>query len=397
MKSDKRREKPKLISVLSLIAAAALIAGITVICASGADATGSTMFAGDEPWFYESKNKWQQILGKIYVPVSIFYELGYEIRTSSKSITITAGDKYISFSTVGDNEKAYTPERKEFYLKSFWLSHGVLGVPVSDVCEYFGLNFEMYPTTSKNEADAKAIRISAGKSKYTITDLLRIYNPSLLPAPVATETNPVVQPARAYLIYLTFEDAPNEYTGQILDLLDEFGYRATFFLNGDALESGADTVRRIIAGGHSVGLHTMTRDSRFFARDIENFIGELREENALLYKLFRVTSRLVRAPDGSRTKSFVINADESRLIESLGYVIWDFNVDTYDAAGYSASRVADNAINGIVKYEVPVLRFHSTETTVKALPAVLEYIKSHSDQFSVAVITPAADNISFAG
>ncbi len=169
------------------------------------------------------------------------------------------------------------------------------------------------------------------------------------------------------------------------------------FLNGDALETYADTVQRIIASGHSIGLHTMTRDSRHFARDIWNFIDELREENELLYRLFKVTSRLVRAPDGSRTRSFVISPEEGELIESLGYVIWDFNVDTYDGYGYSVQRVIDNAITGIVKHEVPVLRFHSNTTTVRALPSVLEYIKSHSNQFSVAPITPASKSVSFVG
>lgn len=404
MKGGKQSAHQLLISLLSLVTAAAIIVGITLINVWGATGSGHTTFIGDEPWYaenVEASYKWQKIFGKIYVPAMIFKEFGYEIRTSSKSVTIASpsGEKYISFSTK-DNEKAYTPERKEFYLRSYWFAHGVLGVPVSAVCEYFGLSFEMFPTDAKNEDDAKAIRISSGRNKYGFTDLLKNYNPSLLPlvttAPPET-TKPSDLPARAYLIYLTFEDVPNGYTEQILDLLDEYGYKATFFLNGDALKSNADIVQRIISSGHSVGLHTMTRDSRYFARDIQNFIDELRQENELLYDLFRVTTRLVRAPDGSRTKTFVISPEEGKLIESLGYIIWDFNVETYDDAGYSASRVADNAIEGIVQNEVPVLRFHSNATTVKALGTVLEYIKSHSDQFSVAPITPAAQNVSFVG
>lgn len=403
MKSDGKSAPQKLISVLSLVTAATVIIGITLLNVWGAGGNEPTTFVGDEPWYVESQSryKWQKIFGKIYVPVTIFYELGYEIRTSSKSVTIASpsGTKYISFSTV-DNEKAYTPERKEFYLKSYWLAHAVLGVPVSEVCEYFGLTFEMYPTGTRNESDAKAIRISDGRNKYSFTELLKIYNPSLLPPSTVSPpetTRPPEMPARAYLIYLTFEDAPNQHTEQILDLLDEYGYKATFFLNGDALETYADTVQRIIASGHSIGLHTMTRDSRHFARDIWNFIDELREENELLYRLFKVTSRLVRAPDGSRTRSFVISPEEGELIESLGYVIWDFNVDTYDGYGYSVQRVIDNAITGIVKHEVPVLRFHSNTTTVRALPSVLEYIKSHSNQFTVAPITPASKSVSFVG
>lgn len=401
MDKQSRSAKTQLISFVSIFIAASIIVGVASFRIYGENNTGVKTFAGDEPWYSESKYMWQYIVDKIYVPIYIFEKFGAEITTSSNSIMIAIGSKYISFYTE-DNRFAYTPEDKEFYLKTYWMVHHTLSVPVRFVCEYFGLKFETYTDSTGLESNTLAIRISDGKSKYTIKDLIKMYNPSL----IATETTVIQsdtaettaeQTARAYLIYLTFEDAPNKYTGQILDLLADYGYKATFFLNGDALEDNAELVRRIIAEGHSLGLHTMTRSSSYFAKDIQNFIGELRQENDVLYRLFRVTSRLVRAPDGSRTSSFVISAEEGALIDSLGYVIWDYNVDTYDTAGYNAERVADNAINGIVKYEVPVLRFHSTEVTVTALKTVLDYIKSHSDQFQVSAITPAANNISFVG
>lgn len=400
MKKNERSGKTTLITVLSLVVTVALIFGLTLPGVWGADSGNPTTFTGDEPWYSESKYKWEFIIDKIYVPIYIFENLGAEIRTSSKSVTISIGEKYISFSSV-DNRLAYTPEMKEFYLKTYWMVGRTLSVPARFVCEYFGLKFENYTSrASGSESSTIAIRISDGKSKYTIADLLKMYNPSLIISEETTvpeTTAPTEQPARAYLIYLTFEDAPNEYTGQILDLLDEYGYKATFFLDGGALEEYAPLVRRIILAGHSVGLHTMTQNSRYFARDIYNFIGELREENELLYRMFRIKTRLMRAPDGSKTSSFVISASEGDLINSLGYTIWDFNVDTYDTAGYGAERVADFAINGIVQYEIPVLRFHSTAVTVGALETVFEYIKSHSDQFSVAAISPAAASVSFVG
>ena len=74
------------------------------------------------------------------------------------------------------------------------------------MCEYFGLTFEMYPTGTRNESDAKAIRISDGRNKYSFTELLKIYNPSLLPPSTVSPpetTRPPEMPARAYLIYLS--------------------------------------------------------------------------------------------------------------------------------------------------------------------------------------------------
>ncbi len=394
MKKTKKPVKSGLISFVALFITAALLIGVTLFCVQGADPGRPTTFVGDDPWYLENKYKWAYIDGRIYVPITIFEKFGAEIQTSSKSVSLTIGDKLISFSTV-DNTTAFTPEMKEFFLKTNWMSYHTLSVPASFICEYFGLKYESYTGTSNHEKNTLAIRISDGKGKYTLTDLLNMYNPQLIvrETTAAPETTaPVEQPARAYLIYLTFEDAPNQYTERILDLLAEYGYKATFFLNGDALTDNVPLVRRIILDGHSIGLHTMTRDSRLFARDINNFTDELREENKLLYRLFRTTTRLVRAPDGSQTRQFKISPSEGAVINSLGYAIWDFNVDTFDTAGYSAERVAGYAIDGIVKFEIPVLRFHSTQVTVTALKPVLEYIKSHSDQFSVAAITPSADN-----
>ena len=80
MKATEKRPA-KLISVLSLVTAATVIIGITLLNVWGAGGNEPTTFVGDEPWYVESQSryKWQKIFGKIYVPVTIFYELGYEI------------------------------------------------------------------------------------------------------------------------------------------------------------------------------------------------------------------------------------------------------------------------------------------------------------------------------
>lgn len=75
-------------------------------------------------------------------------------------------------------------------------------------------------------------------------------------------------------IYLTFDDGPNPtYTEPLLDLLEEHGVRATFFLIGQDAYAHQDIVKRIVDRGHILGNHSITHPRMDFlsdaARDIE--------------------------------------------------------------------------------------------------------------------------------
>ena len=59
------------------------------------------------------------------------------------------------------------------------------------------------------------------------------------------------------VICLTFDDGPTDSTTpKVLDILDTFGVRATFFLIGRQISGREDIVRRTAAAGHAVGIHT---------------------------------------------------------------------------------------------------------------------------------------------
>lgn len=60
------------------------------------------------------------------------------------------------------------------------------------------------------------------------------------------------------LCAITFDDGPSRNTPQLLDLLDQYGIPATFFLLGKQAELHPDLVRRIGAEGHEVGNHSFS-------------------------------------------------------------------------------------------------------------------------------------------
>ena len=86
---------------------------------------------------------------------------------------------------------------------------------------------------------------------------------------------------------LTFDDGPSEWTPAVLDLLQEYEARATFFLIGQRVRERPDDVRRIVDARHEVGSHTMThprlteigddevrREIQHGARAVAEVVGE---------------------------------------------------------------------------------------------------------------------------
>ena len=62
-------------------------------------------------------------------------------------------------------------------------------------------------------------------------------------------------------VALTFDDGPSGYTGQVLDILDRHGAKATFFIVGRNAEHNTALIRRAVESGHEIGNHTWSHAS----------------------------------------------------------------------------------------------------------------------------------------
>ena len=101
-------------------------------------------------------------------------------------------------------------------------------------------------------------------------------------------------PAKAKQLALTFDDGPlPPYTEQILDILQESGVRATFFVCGRNAEQHPDLMRRIQSAGHTIGNHMWSHPYLYFmnrgkiAEEIDRTQKVIREITGQAPKLFR--------------------------------------------------------------------------------------------------------------
>ena len=191
-------------------------------------------------------------------------------------------------------------------------------------------------------------------------------------------------------VYLTFDDGPSANTDQILDILDEYGVKATFFVVGK--EGYNDQYRRIVEEGHTLGMHSYSHVYRDIYESVEAYGQDLEKLHTYLYELTGVDSRIVRLPGGS--SNTVSNDKIQDIIAYLGQqgmTYYDWNVSSGDAAsGYvSAQQIADNVLNHVSEHHTSIVLMHDASgknTTVEALPIILEKILE-SDNMVLLPIT----------
>jgi peptidoglycan/xylan/chitin deacetylase (PgdA/CDA1 family) len=177
-------------------------------------------------------------------------------------------------------------------------------------------------------------------------------------------------------IYLTFDDGPSSNTDKILDVLDSYGIKATFFVVG---KSGYDEqYKRIATEGHTLAMHSYShRYSEIYA-SLEAYKSDLTLLHNFLYELTGVDCNIVRLPGGS--SNTVSRVDMNEVVSYLndeGILYFDWNVSSQDASSniLSADEIADNVLNNLNKYNNSIVLLHDAsnkDTTVEALPIIIE-------------------------
>ncbi|HEU4962486.1 MAG TPA: polysaccharide deacetylase family protein [Bacilli bacterium] len=197
-------------------------------------------------------------------------------------------------------------------------------------------------------------------------------NPPPQPEP---KPEPKPEPEPKKVAYLTFDDGPNSYTAQILDELKKENVQATFFLLGPQIERYEETAKRIVADGHSPGLHGMTHVAKKVYASTRSLLDEVEDCNTILERVTGVRSKLFRAPYGSKPW---MPDDYRDATAGAGYRLWDWNVDSYDsrAAEVPAEQIVAQVKQQVQGKERAVILLHDKKTTVEALPQILADLKA---------------------
>lgn len=204
----------------------------------------------------------------------------------------------------------------------------------------------------------------------------------------------MVQPAAAddipeqeKVIYLTFDDGPSDHTPRLLRLLARYDAQATFFLVATP-QCTDEMLQTIVAGGHSVGVHSLSHDFKTIYSSEDAFLEDLYAMQNLVREKTGVTTTLMRFPGGSsNTVSRRYSCGiMSRLVEAVteaGFRYFDWNVDSGDAAGcLDTERIYRNVIAGVRGREQAVVLLHDVyPCSVQAVERILAWGKRNGYSF----------------
>lgn len=166
---------------------------------------------------------------------------------------------------------------------------------------------------------------------------------------------------------LTFDDGPDPVnTPLLLNLLNQYKAKATFFLVGKQLEKYPDIAKQIIAEGHEVGNHTYSHpDLRKL--DDQQLYEELYTMDPMLQSVTGQQPVLFRPP------YLYYNDNVLKAAKQLGYKIVLCSIDSYDYKDPGVSKIANNVLTDLKQDDIVLMHDAGPRRidTIKAVEIIL--------------------------
>ena len=194
--------------------------------------------------------------------------------------------------------------------------------------------------------------------------------PEPAPAPAAPTPAPTTGNK---VIALTFDDGPGPYTAHLLDILDQYGAKATFFLIGSKVSGQASVVRSIQARGHQLGNHSWSHPE-LPKLSVGQIAGEIDRTNEAIRQATGVKPSILRPPYGA-VNGVVL---EQLRLRNMSSILW--SVDTRDWADRNSQIVCSRAVAGARPGAV-ILMHDIHQTSVNAVPCILSSLKQQGYSF----------------
>lgn len=181
------------------------------------------------------------------------------------------------------------------------------------------------------------------------------------------------------VIALTFDDGPDpRYTGQILQLLDKYKAKGTFFVMGHKAEKNPSLLQEMQAKGHEIANHTY-RHPPLRSISSANLKKEIKATDDVIYSITGKYPSLFRPPGGVYDDKVVEAAKSQHHL----VIMWSWTQDTKDWTNPGVQRI----VTKVCKNAKPgnVVLFHDSggnrTQTVKAVEIILDRLSKEGYQF----------------
>lgn len=199
------------------------------------------------------------------------------------------------------------------------------------------------------------------------------------------------------MVFLTFDDGPSlDNTPKVLDILKEYGVKATFFVLGTNLDNGVEyenLLKRTLEEGHAIANHGYSHNYRYLYPErvinYDNLIADMNKSLELMKSILgdNFNTRVLRLPGGLR--SWKGQSENLERLNNAGYSVIEWNALSGDADG----RVVNNP-DDLVEYAIKtagnsncvVLLMHdfagkAGSISAQSLPRIIEHFRDKGYQF----------------
>lgn len=196
------------------------------------------------------------------------------------------------------------------------------------------------------------------------------------------------------IAYLTFDDGPSGNTKKILDTLDRYNVKATFFVNYK--EGRDEDYKDISKRGHVLANHTYSHIYSKVYSSKENFINDVTKLDDKLKSITgKEPSKILRFPGGSNNTishnyggSPKFMYELAKELKGMGYTFYDWNIDSTDASTFRQEKqiIVNRVLQDCQFVKHANILMHDLDhkdTTAEALPEIIEGLKAQGYVFDV--------------
>lgn len=176
-------------------------------------------------------------------------------------------------------------------------------------------------------------------------------------------------PERKNEIFLTFDDGPIPgLTDHVLDILDEYQAKATFFMVGNNVKKFPETARQVYHRGHSIGNHTFSHVNGWKTLT-ERYLHEVKLTDQIIQDTLGVKPTLFRPPYG-KPNFMAVN----KILKDHRIIMWDVLARDFDSS-HSYNRCINNITHNTRGGSVIVLHdsIKCRDKMIKILPEILSF------------------------
>ncbi|MFD3258567.1 polysaccharide deacetylase family protein [Paenibacillus lentus] len=186
-------------------------------------------------------------------------------------------------------------------------------------------------------------------------------------------------PTEEKYIALTFDDGPDHrQTMQILEVLDQYNAKATFFVVGERVEKYPEIIQMELARGHEIGNHSYRHPS-FRGLAKSKMHDELSKTQQAILQATGYKASIFRPPGGFYNET-IINVSKQN---DLKLILWSWHLDTKDWTSPGVDKIVSNVIKNARNGNIILMHDYvaNSTQTVEALKRILPELKKQGYSF----------------